>query len=190
MNRIPLLLLVSAATVCAQAVNPDLLKVKRIYVAPLSGKAGADTLRDFIISSLNETKLFVLTDDPARADAVLKGSAEEHAYEDELDTLDSVNGKNGAGNGGGLLTRSGGLNVNLGASETESHHVRERKHEAYAAVRLCTKDGDVLWSTTQESPGAKFRGAGPDVAAKVARQLMLDMERARRPVPAAQPAQP
>lgn len=181
MKRFSLLLLIAAASLCAQSGSPELLKVKRIYVAPLTGKSGADTLRDLIIASLNETKLFVLTDDPERADAVLKGSAEEHAYEDELDTLDSVSGKNGAGNGGGLLNRSSGLNVNLGASETESHHVRERKHEAYATVRLCTKDGDVLWSTTQESPGAKFRGAGPDVAAKVARQLMLDVERARRP---------
>jgi hypothetical protein len=71
----------------------------------------------------------------------------------------------------------------MGASETESHHIKERKHEAFATVRLCSKEGDVIWSTTQESPGAKFRGAGPDVAAKVARQLTLDIDRARRPNP-------
>lgn len=188
MKRIFLFLLISAAGLYAQASNPDLLKVKRVYVAQLSGKAGADTLRDLIISSLNETKLFIMTDDPARADAILKGSAEDHAYEDELDTLDSVNGKNGGGNGsGGLLNKSSGLNASLGASESESHHIRERKHEAFATVRLCSKDGDVLWSTTQESPGAKFRGAGPDVAAKIARQLLFDMDRARRPAPSPQP---
>jgi len=64
--------------------------------------------------------------------------------------------------------------------ENESHHIKERKHEAYAAVRLCNRDGDVLWSTTQESLGAKFRSASADVAAKVAKQLTLDVDRARR----------
>lgn len=186
MRRILSLLLVAAGAAWAQQPsNPSLLTIKRVYVATLSGKAGSDTLRDLIISSLDETKLFILTDNPDRADAVLKGSAEDHAYDSELDSVDSVNGKNGGGNGssGGLLSRSSGLNLNLGAGETESHHIRERMHEAYATVRLCTKDGDVIWSTTQESPGAKFRGAGPDVAAKIARQLMLDMDRARRPAP-------
>jgi hypothetical protein len=37
-----------------------------------------------------------------------------------------------------------------------------------------SKDGDVIWATTQESQGAKFRGASADVADKVVRQLMAD----------------
>jgi hypothetical protein len=48
----------------------------------------------------------------------------------------------------------------------------------------------VLWSTTQESPGAKFRGAGADVAAKIARQLTLDVDRARREASTTSPAKP
>jgi hypothetical protein len=47
-------------------------------------------------------------------------------------------------------------------------------------VRLCNKDGDVLWSTTQESQGAKFRSASADVAAKIAHQLTLDVDKAQR----------
>jgi hypothetical protein len=38
----------------------------------------------------------------------------------------------------------------------------------------------VLWSTTQESLGAKFRGASADVAGKVTRQLLKDYEAARQ----------
>ena len=53
------------------------------------------------------------------------------------------------------------------------------KH-ALATVRLVNKDGDVIWSTTQESNGAKFRGASADVAEKIARQLGMDYERVRR----------
>jgi hypothetical protein len=36
------------------------------------------------------------------------------------------------------------------------------------------KDSDVLWSTTQESNGAKFRGASADVADKITRRLVAD----------------
>jgi len=56
----------------------------------------------------------------------------------------------------------------------------ERRHEAFAAVRLVNRDGDVIWSTTQESKGAKFRSAGADVAERVARQLQVDFEKARK----------
>ena len=62
------------------------------------------------------------------------------------------------------------LRVTVG--EQESTRIAERKHEATAAVRLVSKDGDVLWSTTQESLGAKFRGASADVADKITRQLL------------------
>ena len=49
-----------------------------------------------------------------------------------------------------------------------------------AAVRLVDADGDVIWSTTQESLGAKFKGASADVADKVVKQLLADIEKARR----------
>jgi hypothetical protein len=45
------------------------------------------------------------------------------------------------------------------------------------------KDGDVIWSTIQESKGAKFRGASADVADKITRQLVADYERARKGPP-------
>jgi len=54
-------------------------------------------------------------------------------------------------------------------------------------LRKGGKDGDVLWSTTQESLGAKFRGASADVAAKIAHQLTIDYDRARNIVPAPKP---
>ena len=46
-------------------------------------------------------------------------------------------------------------------------------------MRLVSKDGDVLWSTTQESLGGKFRGASAEVADRITRQLIGDYERAR-----------
>lgn len=175
----------------ADSGTGSLLDVKRVYVAQLTGGPQADALRELIIASLDSTKLFVLTDNQDRADAILKGAADDHAFTDTFDSDESVNSRENGGKSSGSTssysTRSGGY-LGLSVGENESHHIKERKHEAYAAVRLCNRDGDVLWSTTQESLGAKFRGAGADVASKIARQLTLDMDRARRAMaPAASP---
>jgi hypothetical protein len=189
-------LLFFAAGLYAQKSGADsgvdsLLAVKRIYVEQLKGGAQADSVRELIIASLDSTKLFILTDNPERADAVLKGAADDHAFVDTFDTEDSVNDRETGGKtSGGLYSSKSGGYLGLGVGGNESHHIKERKHEAYAAVRLCNKDGDVLWSTSQESLGAKFRGASADVAAKIARQMTLDFERARRaaaPAPAPKP---
>lgn len=73
-----------------------------------------------------------------------------------------------------------GIDGGLGVGETESSHIEERKHEAVAAVRLVNKDGDVIWSTTQESLGGKFRRASTDVADRITKRLIDDYERARK----------
>jgi hypothetical protein len=161
--------------------------VKRIYVAELTGGAQAAALRDLIIASLASTKLFVLTEKEDRADAILKGAADDHSFTDTFDSYDGINthqtgGKSASGSG---ANKTAGIYGSMVGGENESHHIKERKHEAYAAVRLCNRDGDVLWSTTQESLGAKFRGASADVAAKVARQMTEDYEHALHPAPPA-----
>lgn len=191
MRRAGLCLVLFAAAALGQKSGADsgissLLDIKRIYVGQLVGGPEADSLRELIISSLASTKLFIVTDNPDRADATLKGAADDHSFTDTFDSDQSLTDRENAGkssNSGSYGSRNG-LTVGLGVSDNESHHIKERKHEAYAAVRLCNKDGDVLWSTTQESLGAKFRGASADVAAKIARQLTLDMDRARHPPPA------
>jgi hypothetical protein len=68
----------------------------------------------------------------------------------------------------------------MSAGDSESDHSTDRRHESIAAVRLVNKDGDVIWSTTQESLGAKFRGASADVAQKITAKLKEDFERARK----------
>lgn len=169
----------------------QLTQVQRIYVEPLTGSAAAQALRELIIASINSTKLFVLTDNPDRADAVLKGAADDKAFEDTFDTDTSMGGRTGAGIYGlaGRSTKSAGGGYGAeSTSERESHRIKERKHEAYATVRLCNNVGDVIWSTTQESLGAKFRGASADVATKIARQLTIDFDAGRQPAPTGSPA--
>jgi hypothetical protein len=162
--------------------------IKRVYVEPLAGNDTAEAIRQLLIGSLQKSHLFVMTDNPDRADAVLRGAANDKDYTDAFDSQESLNARTsgGAYSGSSSRTRSTGGYGGLSVGENESHHIRERKHEAYATVRLCNRDGDVLWATTQESHGGKFRGASEDVAEKVAHQLRLDYLKAAEP-PAGKP---
>ena len=101
-----------AQTSSANAGVESLVEVKRIYVGQLSGGAQAAALRDLIIASLDSTKLFVLTDKEERADAVLKGSADDKAFTDTFDTYEGVSGHQSLGksaSGTSLATKAGGL---------------------------------------------------------------------------------
>lgn len=159
----------------------QLLDIKRVYVDALTGDESAAAIRELLIASLQQSRLFVVTDNPDRADATLKGAANDSVF---IDTFDSQEGLNAHANTGSYANRTstsrGGGYAGLSVGESESHHIRERKHEAFASVRLCNRDGDVLWATTQESRGAKFRGASADVAEKVMRQLEQDFGKTQR----------
>lgn len=159
----------------------SLAQVRRVFVASLAGGSSADSMREILIASLNSTGLFTLTDDQSRADAILKGAADDKIFVDSFDSDKSITGRTDAGvYGGGRTSKSGGGYGALAGGDRESYHIRDRKHEAYAAVRLVNGAGDTLWSTTQESLGSKFRSAGADVGDKVARQIAQDMDRASR----------
>ena len=162
---------------------PDLGQVKRIYVDQLGGGHTSDQMRDMIIAALQNSKLFVITENQDRADAILRGSADDKIFEEVHDTSDSIGMHANAASGGGSHNYSSGTSSSdshgLGITDNESSHIKERRHETSASIRLVNADGDVLWSTTQESSGGKFRGAMADVADKVARQLMDDTRRAR-----------
>jgi hypothetical protein len=173
--RVLILCLVLLATARAQ----ELLALKRVYVERLTGGESADQLRELIIASLHNSKLFVLTEDSEKADAFLRGAAEDLIFTDQFQSSDSLTMRASVGaarSSSALGSRSSGVTV----GENESVNIHERKHEAMASVRLVNKEGDVIWSTTQESGGAKFRGASVDVAEKITRQLVEDYARARR----------
>lgn len=194
MNLAFLILLMAWAPLRAEDdLSGQLLTIKRVYVDRLTGGETAAQMRDLIISSLQGSKLFVVTENQDRADVFLKGAAEDLIYTDTFDSSDSIDIRGG----GSASTRSGRIttsvgsttspetshSLNLSAGEKESSNIKERKHEALATVRLVNKDGDVIWSTTQESNGAKFRGASADVADKITRQLTTDFDRVRKGKP-------
>jgi hypothetical protein len=160
----------------------QLLQIRRVYVDRLTGGETAAQMRDILLSSLETTKLFVLTENPERADATMKGAAEDLVFTDVHTSSDSVNARTNFGTGRTTRTATG-MNAGFGIGESESEHSTERRHEAVAAVRLVNKDGDVIWATTQESLGAKFRGASTDVAEKITARLKDDFARARKLAP-------
>jgi hypothetical protein len=179
-----LLLIAAVTAVCwaAESGAHPLLKIRRIYVDRLTGDQTAAQIRDMIINALQSAGPFIITENQDRADAMLKGSAEDNIFTDTFQSSDGISARaaiGGSTSGRGTGTQRGSLSVGVG--QDESTKINERKHEAMAAVRLVDKDGDVIWATTQESLGAKFRGASADVADKVVKQLLADIEKSRGP---------
>jgi hypothetical protein len=158
----------------------QLLTIRRVFIDRLNGGETAAQMRDMIISSLERSRLFVITEKEDRADAVLRGSAEDLVFTDTFAMSDGVDvrGNASASTYGNTKNRNG-ASAGLSVGENESVHRADRKHEATASVRLVSKDGDVIWSTTQESLGGKFRGASADVADRITKQLLGDFERAK-----------
>ncbi|MBI3209997.1 MAG: hypothetical protein HYZ37_14020 [Candidatus Solibacter usitatus] len=141
----------------------QLLKVRRVFVDKFAGQ-NADQIRELILNSLIEGKLFSLSENVERADAILKGSAEDLVFTDRFQYSEGTN-ERGVG------------------SSRSSTRIDERRHEAMAAVRLVNKEGDVIWSSTQESRGAKFKSASADVAGKVMKKLAEDYKSAQKKTP-------
>ena len=173
-----------AAGVEPEPTQPSLGHVRRIYIEPLTGGDTSNQMRDMIIAALQNSKLFTITDNLERADAFLRGSSDDKVFTDEHSTNDSIgfHATTGSGSSANSTYGTGSSshqNNGAGITDSESSHTNERRHEASASIRLVDLNGDVIWSTTQESAGGKFRGAMADVADKIARQLTDDTRKAR-----------
>jgi hypothetical protein len=190
--KILVIALLGLPALAQEDLSNQLLTIKRVYVDKLTGGETAAQMRDLIIGSLQGAKLFILTENQERADMSLRGAAEDLIFTDAFSSSDGLNIRGSSnissgsgtssrynGAGSGYDTRSGRA-MSIGVGEENSINTKERRHEALATVRLVNKDGDVIWSTTQESNGAKFRGASADVADKITRQLTADVERLRK----------
>jgi hypothetical protein len=172
-----------------QETLAQLTKVRRIYVDILTGGDSALKIRDLLMSSIQASKLFIVTEEEDNADAVLKGAGQDEVFTDLFQSSDNINAHSqlslalGSNSSSTANQRySDRNNLSFGAGESESRKTEERKHEAIATVRLVNKDGDVIWSATEESLGAKFVGASVDVVEKITKKLSADYRRARAQV--------
>jgi curli biogenesis system outer membrane secretion channel CsgG len=138
----------------------ELLHVRRIFVESFGDDAVSKQVQAMVISSLTESKRFIVTENKDKADAFLKGSGGEktsHEYH-----------ANEEG------TAAGGVSPSLGvaAAIEDASASTETINDARIALRLVDKNGDIIWATAQESKGAKYKGAVADVADKVVKELL------------------
>src|SRR5438477_1962175 len=122
--------LAAAAPASVPAIEREslrqLLSVRRVYVDRLNGGETAEQMRDMIINSLQNTRLFVVTENQERADAVLRGSAEDLVFSEQHSSSDGVNAHFNAGTG--RTGRSaGGAYGGMSVGENESSHSVERR---------------------------------------------------------------
>jgi hypothetical protein len=184
----PLFAIFAAAAMAAAGDLPplqetslrQLLTVRRVFVDRLTGGETAAQMRDILISSLAGAELFVVTENQERADATIRGAAEDLVFTDVHQSSDNINAHANLGSTHSSGYTRAGNSAGIGIGENESDHISDRRHEAIAAVRIVNKEGDVIWSTTQESLGAKFHGASADVADKITERLKEDFEKARK----------
>jgi hypothetical protein len=160
-----------------------LLAVKTVHVDELRGGDGREQIRDMLIGSLQRTGLFILTEDMEHADAYLRGSAEDLIFTEVYRQRDGIQVRGSVSASDRDSEDSEFRSNSFGVGDTDENYRREQKHEAMAAVRLVLRSGEVVWSTTQESTGAKFRGPAADVAEKVAKELLRAHARARELAP-------
>jgi len=150
-----------------------LLQVRRIYVDTFGDDAVAKQVQAMVIASLADSKKFIVTENKEKADATLRGTGLEKTSQE----LHSYKEGTAAGGVGGSFSRNTGSVVGRAAAIEDSSTSTETIHEARVAVRLVDRDGDVIWSSTQESRGGKYKGASADVADKVVKQLLRDLEK-------------
>src|SRR5215471_3764006 len=103
----------------------QLLTVRRVFVDRLTGGETAAQMRDILMSSLQGTTLFILTENQERADAVLRGAAEDLIYSEVHGTSEGVNARANAGTGR-QNGNSRGAYGGVGFGENESEHSSER----------------------------------------------------------------
>ncbi len=167
------------------SASSDLLNVKRIYVDSFGDDPISKEMQSMIVSALVASKRFVVTENRDRADTVLKGvalektSQELHAFGENTSVSSAagghhaeINGSNGTVTGtsnGGFAAKSAGIGDSSINTETIDR--------ARVAIRLVNIDGDVIWTTTQESKGAKYKGASADAADMCVKQLVRDVAR-------------
>jgi len=183
----------SAASSGGTKVDPEiaaeLAKVRRIYVDSFGDDSNSRQLQAMVINALAESKRFIVTENKDKADAVLKGTGLErtaqefHAISEGTAVGTAKGSESGhvsgqVANGAGSISGSsaGGFSSqNLAASDSQAS--TETVNDARLAVRLVSTDGDVIWTTTKESKGAKYKGASADVADQIVKQLLWDMDK-------------
>lgn len=159
--------------------------VKRIYVDNFGEDAISRELQAMVVDALVKSKRFVVTENKDKADAIMKGSALEktsqefHAIGEGAGAAVAAGAESGSfsGTAGSISGSHRGAFGARAATADDAQASTETINDARAAVRLVDPDGDVIWTTTQESKFAKYKSSSADVADRIVKQLLRDVER-------------
>jgi hypothetical protein len=129
-------------------------------------------LRALLIAEIHRLGTFVLTENPDRADAFVRGFGEDLIYTEQHSRDENATTRGSAAISTGGYTRNrAAVSQSTGGSSAVRDRSETRRHEASLTVRIVNADGDVLWSASAESRGGKFRSASAEVAEKLAKAL-------------------
>ena len=111
----------------------QLVQVRRIYIDILTGGDTALRIRDLLMSSLQSSKQFIVTEDEDRADATLRGAGREEEFTDWFQSSEGINAHTQIGEGSSAGTRnyassSSNRSVGMTVGENEGRRTEERKH--------------------------------------------------------------
>src|SRR5947208_2277310 len=98
-----------------------LLSIRRIYIDQLTGGQTAAQMRDILLASLAGAKLFVVTENPERADATFKGAAEDLVFTETRGSSEGLNAHVNAGTGRTSSSTRGAYG-GFSVGDTESEH--------------------------------------------------------------------
>ena len=174
-------------------LTDKLLKAKRIYLDSFGEDPINKALQAMVLDAIRASKRFIVTENKEKADLILRGAAlekttqEAHALGSATSVATAAGGHSASISGtstpvGGSISgsSSGGFVARQMGIEDSQASV-ETINDARVAVRLVSSDGDVVWSTTQESKGGKYKGAMADAADKIVKQLLRDLEKLSHP---------
>lgn len=168
-----------------QDPTAKLVNVKRIYVDNFGDDVISKQLQAMVVDALVKSKRFIVTENKDKADAILKGSALEktsqelHAIGEGTSAVVASGAESGSFSGSATSVSGShtGAFAAKGAAAQDAQASTETINDARVAVRLVDPDGDVIWTTTQESKFAKYKSSSADVADKVVKQLLRDTEK-------------
>jgi curli biogenesis system outer membrane secretion channel CsgG len=161
-------------------LDEKLLHLKRVFVDSFGDDLISKQIQAMVVSSLTQSKQFIVTENKEKADGILKGSSLEKTSQELHSSSDATAAGGSAGGYNSAVGSSHGALVSRAMGISDSNTSTETINDARIAVRLVDSDGDVIWASTQESKGGKYKGAAADVADKVVKQLLRDREKIQK----------
>jgi hypothetical protein len=171
------LLLISASLLAPprhQAAPSPVASVRRIFVDSFGSDPDSRQIQAIVVTALVASHRFIVTEDRNHADAILRGEAVEHRSQE----VHAYHEGTGVGAGGAAVVANSSGATGVARAESlaanDSTLDTETVESASVSIRLVSADGDVLWATTQQSPGGKYEGAGASAAHACIKELLRE----------------